>query len=164
MASGGLWKTSNNGTTWTPVFDNEGSYALGVVELDPRNPGFLTNRAQAYRSFGRTEEAIADLDSAIKLDSGFVAARFNRGALAFNAGKYTQALADFDACVAADPQAAAPYYNRASVHDAMGNRERAIADLERFLEIAPSADWKDAARALLQQWESSERPTNRADL
>jgi hypothetical protein len=25
-ASGGVWKTVNNGTTWTPVFDREGSY------------------------------------------------------------------------------------------------------------------------------------------
>ena len=25
VASGGVWKTTNAGTTWTPVFDNEGS-------------------------------------------------------------------------------------------------------------------------------------------
>src|ERR1044072_2941668 len=25
VASGGVWKTVNNGTTWTPVFDSEGS-------------------------------------------------------------------------------------------------------------------------------------------
>src|SRR4029078_10483314 len=29
-ASGGVWKTTNAGTTWTPVFDNEGSYSIGV--------------------------------------------------------------------------------------------------------------------------------------
>ncbi len=38
MASGNLWKTENNGITWAPVFDQEGSYAIGVVELDPGNP------------------------------------------------------------------------------------------------------------------------------
>src|SRR5439155_11342245 len=37
-ASGGVWKTSNAGTTWTPVFDNEGSYSIGCVVLDPKNP------------------------------------------------------------------------------------------------------------------------------
>ena len=26
VASGGIWKTTNAGTTWTPVFDGEGSY------------------------------------------------------------------------------------------------------------------------------------------
>jgi photosystem II stability/assembly factor-like uncharacterized protein len=37
-ASGGVWKTTNAGTTWTPVFDNEGSYSIGCVVLDPKNP------------------------------------------------------------------------------------------------------------------------------
>ena len=37
-ASGNLWKTTNNGITWTPVFDNEASYAIGVVTLDPADP------------------------------------------------------------------------------------------------------------------------------
>src|SRR5262245_61412351 len=37
-ASGGVWKTTNAGTTWTPVFDNEGSYSIGCVTLDPKNP------------------------------------------------------------------------------------------------------------------------------
>ena len=37
-ASGNLWKTTNNGITWDAIFENEGSYALGVVTLDPGNP------------------------------------------------------------------------------------------------------------------------------
>src|SRR5437868_2670743 len=32
-ASGGVWKTVNAGTTWTPVFDNEGSYSIGDIVL-----------------------------------------------------------------------------------------------------------------------------------
>ena len=38
ISSGGLFKTENNGTTWTPVFDSEGSYALGVVETRSLGP------------------------------------------------------------------------------------------------------------------------------
>src|SRR5262245_846269 len=29
--SGGVWRTTNAGTTWTPVFDREGSYSIGAV-------------------------------------------------------------------------------------------------------------------------------------
>jgi photosystem II stability/assembly factor-like uncharacterized protein len=36
--SGGLWKTTNAGTTWTPVFDAQASYSIGTVALDPTNP------------------------------------------------------------------------------------------------------------------------------
>ncbi|MDZ7742120.1 MAG: glycosyl hydrolase [Bacteroidota bacterium] len=37
VASGNVWKTSNNGTTFSPVFDNYGSYSIGCVEIDPNN-------------------------------------------------------------------------------------------------------------------------------
>lgn len=38
VGSGGLWKTTNSGTTWTPVFDAQSSYSIGTVALDPNNP------------------------------------------------------------------------------------------------------------------------------
>ena len=36
-ASGHVWKTINNGTTFTPVFDGQKSYSIGVVTMDPNN-------------------------------------------------------------------------------------------------------------------------------
>ena len=41
VASGGVWKTVNDGTTWTPVFDKEGSYSIGWVALDPNDPAVV---------------------------------------------------------------------------------------------------------------------------
>ena len=38
VGSGGVWKTENAGTTWTPIFDGERSYSIGTVTLDPSNP------------------------------------------------------------------------------------------------------------------------------
>ncbi len=37
VGSGGVWKTVNRGTTWTPVFDGQGSYSIGAVTIDPNN-------------------------------------------------------------------------------------------------------------------------------
>ena len=37
-ASGGLWKTVNNGTTWDCVFENEGTISIGDIAVDPSNP------------------------------------------------------------------------------------------------------------------------------
>jgi len=56
-ASGGVWKTINNGTTWTPVFDREGSYSIGCIALDPKNPltvwvGTGENNSQRSVSYG----------------------------------------------------------------------------------------------------------------
>jgi len=37
IASGGVWKTTNNGTTFDPIFDGEGSYSIGCVSMAPSN-------------------------------------------------------------------------------------------------------------------------------
>ena len=36
--SGGLWKTINNGTTWSPIFDSESSLCIGAVAVSDSNP------------------------------------------------------------------------------------------------------------------------------
>lgn len=38
VGSGGVWKTTNAGTTWKPIFDDQGSYSIGCVTVDPRHP------------------------------------------------------------------------------------------------------------------------------
>lgn len=38
VGSGGVWKTENAGTTWTPLFDQQNSYSTGCITLDPQNP------------------------------------------------------------------------------------------------------------------------------
>ncbi len=37
VGSGGVWKTTNAGTTWKPVFDKETTYSIGSIAMDPSN-------------------------------------------------------------------------------------------------------------------------------
>ena len=37
VASGGVWKTTNAGTTFDPIFDSQKSYSIGCVTVDPTN-------------------------------------------------------------------------------------------------------------------------------
>lgn len=41
VASGHVWKTVNNGTTFDPVFDNYKSYSMAVIEMDPSNSSIV---------------------------------------------------------------------------------------------------------------------------
>ena len=36
-SAGGVWKTTNGGVTFEPIFDNQGSYSIGCLAMDPDN-------------------------------------------------------------------------------------------------------------------------------
>lgn len=55
VASGGVWKTTNAGTTFDPIFDDQGSYSIGCVSLDPNNANVVwvgTGENNNQRSVG----------------------------------------------------------------------------------------------------------------
>ena len=41
VASGGVWKTSNWGVDYTPIFDSQSSYSIGCITIDPNNPNIV---------------------------------------------------------------------------------------------------------------------------
>jgi photosystem II stability/assembly factor-like uncharacterized protein len=41
VAAGGVWKTTNNGTTWTPVFDKEAVSTIGDIAIAPSDPSVV---------------------------------------------------------------------------------------------------------------------------
>lgn len=57
VAAGGVWKTTNAGTTFTPVFDQQTTYSVGTVVIDHKNPNVVwvgtgENNAQRAVSYG----------------------------------------------------------------------------------------------------------------
>ena len=57
VASGGVWKTENAGTTWTPIFDGEKSFSIGCLAMDPNDShviwvGTGENNSQRSVAFG----------------------------------------------------------------------------------------------------------------
>lgn len=52
-ATGGVWKTTNEGTTFEPVFDDMPSASIGDIAIDPQNPDIVwvgTGEANIFRS------------------------------------------------------------------------------------------------------------------
>jgi photosystem II stability/assembly factor-like uncharacterized protein len=39
--AGNLWKTTNNGTTWEPIFDKESTFAIGDIAVSKSNPSIV---------------------------------------------------------------------------------------------------------------------------
>ncbi len=57
VACGGVWKTENHGTTYSPIFDDQASYSIGCISLAPSNPkivwvGSGENNGQRSVSYG----------------------------------------------------------------------------------------------------------------
>ena len=55
VGSGNVWKTENAGVTWSPIFDDQGSYSIGCVTIDPNNPNIVwvgTGEDLGGRHFG----------------------------------------------------------------------------------------------------------------
>lgn len=53
--SGGVWKSVNDGVTFTPVFEDQGSYSIGTVATDPGNKHVIwvgTGEASGSRHIG----------------------------------------------------------------------------------------------------------------
>ena len=65
VASGGVWKTVNAGTTWTPLFDKEASFSIGSVTLDPRDSNIVwvgTGENNSQRSVAYGDGVYRSLD------------------------------------------------------------------------------------------------------
>ncbi|HMU43092.1 MAG TPA: glycosyl hydrolase [Ignavibacteriaceae bacterium] len=57
VACGNVWKTTNLGTTWEPIFDNYGSFSIGCITIDPTNTNVVyvgtgENNSQRSVSWG----------------------------------------------------------------------------------------------------------------
>ena len=65
-ASGGVWKTTNAGITYSPVFDKEGSYSIGCVTIDPNN----TNIVWVGTGENNNQRSVAYGDGVYKSEDG----------------------------------------------------------------------------------------------
>ncbi len=64
-ASGGVWETENDGTSWTPVFEHEPVYSVGAIAIDPKNPYVVwvgTGENNSQRSVGYGDGVYETLD------------------------------------------------------------------------------------------------------
>jgi photosystem II stability/assembly factor-like uncharacterized protein len=57
VACGGVWKTTNAGINFTPIFDSQNSFSIGCISIDPNNPhtvwvGSGENNSQRSVSWG----------------------------------------------------------------------------------------------------------------
>ena len=41
VGAGGVWKSDNGGLSWSPIFENQSTYSIGDIALEPGNPNTI---------------------------------------------------------------------------------------------------------------------------
>ena len=106
--------------------------------------------------FSDYKGAIADLDTAIRLDPDNFFAYFNRGVAKGELGDYKGAIVDFDTAIRLKPDYAKAYFNRGIVKAELGQHFAAIADYDTAIRLKPdyakAYDSRGTAKAELGQY------------
>jgi tetratricopeptide (TPR) repeat protein len=140
-----IWKNSD--TLWTHV-----------LKYYDKTPLPYRNRANYRRDEGRTEEALADYNSAITMKPD--GALYNsRAKLYFDLKKYDLALENYNKAIALDSTQGEYYINRGAVNALTNNMQTALGDFNKGLQLKPDHANGYKNRSLifqsLGQWENA---------
>ena len=118
-----------------------------LTESTPAKPLAEGNRsisAETYFTWGNTKYylgdykgAIADYDSAIRLNPDYAGAYYNRGLAKGMLGQHFAAIADYDSAIRLKPDDANAYNNRGIVKSNLGQHFAAIADFDSAIRLKP---------------------------
>lgn len=95
------------------------------------------SRAVIYLKRGQINEALADLDQAIKLDPNFFDAYMNRGTAYGLLGRAKEALMDFDQALKLNSNSADAHVNRAIMLISLARPKDALLDADDAVSITP---------------------------
>jgi tetratricopeptide (TPR) repeat protein len=131
-----------------------------AIALDPNKAAYHNNMAQALAKSGQTDKALAEYDTAAKLEPASAATYyFNEGAVLTNSGKVDEAITAFDKVIAADPTKADAYYwkgvnmvgkAKTGANGKFEAPEGTAEAFNKYLELAPDGKYADPAKQMLQ--------------
>lgn len=109
-------------------------------QIEDNTGGDYSKSTQTQRPEVSYEQAIAELDKAIKLNPNSAHAYFMRGDLRLGHRELDMAIEDFRTAIKLDPRHARAYLMRSQAYEALGDRDAAKQDRAKALELDPSID------------------------
>ncbi len=101
-----------------------------VLRIEPCNVAALARRSVARTQLGRTDDALADSETAIRLASGSSDAYLARAGVYAAKHDFVRAIADCNEAIRLNAKNEYAYYWRGCANDASHDSEKAIQDLE----------------------------------
>jgi tetratricopeptide (TPR) repeat protein len=129
-----------------------------AIALKTTVGAYHNNLADAYAKSGQTDKAVQEYTAAAAAEPANAATYyFNEGAIFTNTGKADEAIAAFDKAIQADPTKAAAYYwkgialmgKATTKGDKMVAPEGTAEAFNKYLQLAPTGEYADGAKAML---------------
>lgn len=117
------------------------SFDLALARM-PKSTVALTGRAEAMIGLGKTDSALADLDSAIAVDSTLTLPRMIKGYLLLKENRPGEALDVFERLVALEPGVAMSLGGLGDCLAAIGREKEAVEAYLSALEIEERPEWR----------------------
>jgi tetratricopeptide (TPR) repeat protein len=111
-----------------------------AIETNPDHPELYLayyNRAQAFVSLEKFDDAHADFTKSIELVPEFEEGYKMRGILNLRTGNCEEALGDFTRLIILDPKSSSAHGNRGTALSCMGRFEEAVSDYTEAIELDP---------------------------
>ena len=140
------------------VYRSDLSLWADTVAKRPDNTNARNNLGLALFHAGRTAEAIAQYNEALRLQPSYPGALNNLGNALDKSGRTPEAIAMYESAVRLEPKYAAAHYNLGRALDRSGRTGEALAHLEESLRIEPgfAQGRVDYGGALLRSGRSAE--------
>lgn len=126
---------------WLGIVLLGGLVLMGVAQLMGRPSAERATAAlekgMAELDAGQPQQAIKQLDRAIKLDSGNARAFQQRGNAYYDSGNLEQAIADYSQAIQLNPSYVDAYLNRGLAYQELNNLPKAIQDFSEVIELQP---------------------------
>jgi tetratricopeptide (TPR) repeat protein len=133
-------------------------------ELSPYDPVILADRARVYaESLNEMKKAIADINSALSIDTEFADAYMFRARYYRSQKDLTRALADINKAIDINPNHSEAFYERALIFKENKQYKDAIENLDNSISITPDSQ-SYSARATLNALHLEQREDALKDL
>ncbi|EAZ83125.1 TPR repeat protein [Algoriphagus machipongonensis] len=102
-----------------------------IVELDPYNTNYISDRAVVLHLLNRNDEALAEFDRAANLDPKNPYRYSSRAYFKDRIGDLNGSIEDYDKAIALDPEDAVSFNNKGLVEEKLGYKERSKKSFEK---------------------------------
>jgi tetratricopeptide (TPR) repeat protein len=130
-----------------------------LVQLEPYNTDYISDRAVVLHLLGRNEEAIAELDRAANLDPNNPYRYSSRAYLKDRIGDLAGAIADYEKAIELDPEDAVSYNNLGLVEEKMGRKEKAQQNFTKADALSGYPPKKEPEQVQISSSTSPEKRT-----